>query len=169
MITYAPEVQQSLITLQDRFVWETVSHEKYERSPQWYAIMGVVSLFLLAYAIWNTNFLFAFLILLTDILLILGYKQDPHAILIQIGDHGVVIDGSLHLYQDLSDFAIIYNPPYVKTLYLTRKDGFNPTVRVLLEEQNPVEIRGHLMQFLAENPTLSNERLSDTLARLLRI
>ena len=89
MITYDPEVEHSLVALQDSFVWETPSFEKIERPSSWYMVMGVLSLFLLAYAIWNENFLFAFFILLVDITLIVGHNQEPHTVLIQVGEHGV--------------------------------------------------------------------------------
>ncbi len=169
MITYATEVEDSLIHLQDRFVWETLSHEKYERGPSWYAVMGVVSLFLLAYAIWNENFLFAFLILLADITLILGYRQDPHPVLVQIGENGVVWDGQFHLFQDIERFAIIYQPPDVKYLYIEPKRGVVNRFRIHLEDQDPIALRDHLRQYLPENLDLSNEYASDTLARLLKI
>ncbi len=169
MITYAPEVEQSLIALQDRFVWETASFDKYERGPKWYAIMGVVSLFLLAYAIWNENFLFAFLILLADITLILGYRRDPQAVLVQVGENGVVWNGKLHLFQDLERFAIVYQPPHVKVLYLQPKTGIQNGLRIHLEQQDPVLLRDHLRQYLAENLDLPNEYPSDTIGRLLRL
>ncbi|MBP7005766.1 hypothetical protein KBB27_01425 [Patescibacteria group bacterium] len=169
MITYAPEVEQSLIHLQDRFVWETVSFDKYERGPKWYAVMGVTSLFLLAYSIWTENFLFAFLILLVDILLILGYRRDPQAVLVQIGENGIVWDGKLHLFQDLEHFSIIYEPPVVKTLYLQPKQGLPIPIKIDLEEQDPIALREHLCQFVRENLDLPKEYTSDTLARLLRL
>ncbi len=169
MITYTPEIEHSLIALQDRFVWETVSFEKYERGPKWYAITGVLSLFLLAFAIWNENFLFAFLILLADITLILGYQRNPHAVLVQVGDNGVVWNGKLHLFQDIEHFAIIYQPPNTKILYIQPKNSLHPWLRIDLEEQDPIGLRDHLVQFLPENLDLQNEYPSDTLGRLLRI
>lgn len=169
MTTPASPAEDSLIHLQDRFVWETLSHEKYERGPAWYGVMGVLSLFLLAYAIWNENFLFAFLILLADITLILGYRQDPHPVLVQIGENGIVWDGQLHLFQNIERFAIVYQPPEVKYLYIEPKQGVIQRFRIHLEEQDPLAIRDHLRQYLAENLDLSNEYASDTLARLLKI
>ncbi len=169
MLTYAPEVESSLLALQDAFVWETTSHTHYERSPAWYAAMGVLSLFLLAYAIWQENFLFAFFILLADIVLILGNTREPHPILVQIGDNGVALDGSLHLFQDIERFAIVYDPPYVKTLYIERRSGLNPIIRLELGDQDPIAIREHLRQYLRENLDLQTEYSSDILGRLLRI
>lgn len=169
MLTYAPEVESSLIALQDAFVWETPSHVQYQRSPTWYLSMGVLSLFLLAYAIWQENFLFAFFILLADIVLIVGNQREARPVLVQIGDNGVAWDGALHLFQDLEHFAIIYDPPYAKTLYIQKRSGINPTIHIDLGDQDPVAIREHLRQYLRENLDLSTEYSSDILGRLLRI
>ena len=169
MITYAPEVEQALVSLQDRFVWETASFDKYERGPKWYAATGVLSLFLLAYAVWNENFLFAFLILLIDITLILGYRRDPRPVLVQIGENGVVWDGKLHLFQDLEHFALVYQPPVEKVLYVRPKQALNGPLRIQLEDQDPVALRQHLQQYLPETLDLPSGYGSDTLGRLLRI
>jgi hypothetical protein len=169
MITYAPEVENSLLALQDRFVWETMSFEKYERGPAWYAVTGVISLFLLAYSVWTENFLFAFLILLADITLILGYRRDPQVALVQVGDNGVVWHGKLHLYQDIEHFAIVYQPPVSKVLYIQPKNTIHPWLRIDLEEQDPISLREHLRQYIPENLDLQNEYPSDTLGRLLRM
>ena len=130
--------------------------------------MGVLSLFLLAYAIWNENFLFAFFILLVDITLIVGHNQEPHTVLIQVGEHGVAWDGKLHLYSDLAHFSLIYNPPHAKVLYLHQKTGINPRLRIHLQDQDPLALRDHLKRYLRENLDLQDEYPSDTLARLLR-
>ncbi len=169
MIPFAVEDEHSLTTLQDRFVWETPSFEKTERPPSWYMILGVLSLFLLAYAIWTENFLFAFFILLADITLIIGHNQTPHTVLVQVGEHGVVWDGKLYLYPDLEHFAIIYDPPYAKTLYLQQKTGLQPRIRIHLQDQDPIPLREHLRQYLRENLDLRNEYSSDIFARLLRL
>ena len=169
METYAEQVEHSLTALQDTFVWETVSFEKYERSPKWYAVTGVISLFLLAYSVWTENFLFAFLILLADITLILGYRRNPHPVLVQIGDNGIVWDGKFHAYDEIEHFAIVYQPPTAKVLYIQPKDSLHPFFRIDLEEQDPIPLREHLRQYLPENLDLQNEHPSDMLGRLLRI
>ncbi|HEU0051234.1 MAG TPA: hypothetical protein VFQ60_04240 [Patescibacteria group bacterium] len=169
MISYPPEVQESLILGQDRFVWEAPMHERYERGSRWYIIMAVIAFFLIAYAVWTENFLFAFLILLMAIILVLTGNEEPKHALVQIGDAGIVWDGKLCLYRDLDHFAIVYQPPQTKVLYLDHRNPIIPRLRIPLEEENPLELRDHLKQFLREDLDLHDEHLSDIVARLLRI
>ena len=169
MITYPPEVQEALILGQDRFVWETPSFEKPVRGPRWYVGVLVVTLFFLAYAIWTANFLFAFLILLLAIILMLSSSQEPRRTLVQIGDHGIVWGGKFIPFQNVDTFALIYEPPVTKVLYIEPHSVFVPRLRILLEEQDPIAIRNHLKQYVNEDLDLQSEHLSDMFARLLRI
>jgi hypothetical protein len=169
MRSYPPEVEQALVLSQDKFVWETPAYVQYERGPGWYLVMGVVALFFVAYAVWAGNFLFAFLILLMAIILALTGNDQPKTILVQIGDHGVVWGGKLILFQDMDSFAIVYQPPLSKVLYLEPRSPFSPRLRVELEDEDPIALRLHLKQYLQEDLDLQSEHLSDIVARLLRI
>ena len=169
MVTYSPELEQSLIEAQDVVVWEMPSFQQYERGTAWYVTLGVVSLFLLAYAVWTTNFLFAFLILLADIMMMLTAHQTPEPILVQIGENGIVLGGKLILFQNIQRFAIVYQPPEAKVLYLEQKSVIQPHLRIELADQDPLALRAHLRQYVRENLDLQNEYPSDTIARLLKI
>jgi hypothetical protein len=168
MISYPPEVLQAIIADQDTFVWEAPSFPKYQRGKNWYFFMTLAAVFLVAYSIWTSNFLFAFIVLLSCILLILTGTERPEAVLVQIGDHGVVWDGKLYPYQEIDQFAIVYQPP-TKVLYLNLKSTLQSQIRVPLEEQDPVAVRSFLKQFVYEDLDLQDENLSDILGRLLRI
>ncbi|MBP7133928.1 hypothetical protein KBA73_01800 [Patescibacteria group bacterium] len=168
-MAYAPEILSALAEQQRTFAWETKQFPKYERSRSWYFWMTIVATFLVAYAIWSGNFLFAFLILLIGIILILAGNEDPNTILVQIGENGIVWDGKLYLFQELGDFAIVYQPPQTKVLYIDTKTMLTPRLRIPLEEESPVEIRTFLKTYLQEDLDLQNEYLSDILARILKI
>ncbi len=169
MITYPSEVQEALALGQDRFVWETQSFEKRQRGAGWYIGVFVVSLLLLSYAVWTANFLFAFLILLLAIVLVLTSQQEPRRALVQIGDQGVVWAGRFFPFQDIETFALIYQPPIAKVLYLEPRGAFTTRLRIALEDQDPIALREHLKQFLQEDLDLQSEHLSDMVARLLKL
>lgn len=169
MRSFPPEVEQTLIENQDKFVWEAPSFRKYHRGSGWYLALTLVAVFLIAYAVWTANFLFAFIIFLSAILLLLAGNQEPKNVLIQIGDNGIVWDGKLHLFQDLQNFSIIYEPPVSKILYIEPKSSVIPRLSINLEEQDPVELRTHLLRYLREDLDLQGEHLSDIVGRLLRI
>ena len=169
MVTYDPSVQELLVQGQDHFVWETPLYPTYQRGPRWYFATTAGTLLLVSYAVMTSNFLFAFLVLLCAIILILAGNEEAPIVLAQLGDVGVVFDGTLYLYRDLTTFSIIYEPPYVSTLYIETKHLTKPKLRISLEDQDPVEIREHLKAYLKENTDLQTESGSDILGRLLRI
>ncbi len=166
---YGKQLLDEIIKAQDNFVWETAAWEKRDRGPRWYFIMSAVALAFVVYAVATNNFLFAFLILLCAIILILAGHEEPHAALVQIGRNGVVVDGKLYEYKALTNFSIIYHPPETKLLYIETSNVIKPRLRIPLDEQNPIEIRNHLKDFLDENTVLQEEHFSDILARLLKI
>ncbi len=169
MITYPPEIEEALILNQDRFAWEAPSRIKYSRGSRWYLFMSLAAVFLVAYAVWTANFLFAFIILLIAIILVLAGNEDPSAVLAQVGDNGIVWNGRLYLFQDIDNFAVVYRPPVSKILYLELKNPLKPRLNIPLEDQNPIELRAHLQQYIKEDLDLQSEHLSDILARLLKI
>jgi len=164
-----PELKEALALSQDQFVWEAPIRLSHARGPRWYLFMAVIALLFVAYAVWTANFLFAFIILLASIILILAGNEPSKQVLIQIGEHGLVRDGKLYPYQDLGQFAIIYHPPFTKVLYIDHRNPLIPRLRIHLEDQDPVEVREYLKQFMREDLDLQDEHLSDMIGRLLKI
>ncbi len=154
---------------QDIFVWEAPAWEKADRHPRWYLIMGGIAFLFAAYAVFTSNYLFAFIIFLTAIILVLAGNENPKAVLIQIGDNGIVVNGKLYQFDKLHNFAIIYHPPHTKVLYVEPNNAVLPRLRIDLEDQDPVAIRAHLLQYLDEDTDLRGEHYSDIFGRLLGI
>ncbi len=169
MQSFPTEVEEAIIASQDKFAWETPAFIKYNRGSLWYFVFAIVCFSLIAYAIWTANFLFAFIVFLSAIILLLVGSQDPRTVLVQVGDNGVVIDGRLHLFQDLERFSVIYQPPMSKVLYIEPRSALTPRLRLELMDEDPVELRNHLKRFLREDLDLQGEHVSDIFGRLLRI
>ncbi len=169
MISYLPEVEEAIISAQDHFVWEAPSHTYHERTSGWYLAASIVALLFVAYAVWTANFLFAFIILLMAMLVVLGGTEKPHQVLCQIGDTGIVWAGKLHPYNDIEQFAVVYQPPIAKVLYIDFNSTLKPRLRIPLEDQDPLDVRNHLLQYLTEDLDLQSEHLSDIVARVLKI
>lgn len=166
---YNQELLEEIIKAQDDFVWEAPSWDRRERGPRWYLFMSAIAVGFVIYSIVTGNFLFAFLTLLIAIILVLAGNQEPQNVLIQIGKNGIAVGGKLYEYKDLANFSIVYQPPETKILYLESNSYVTPRLRLSLDEQNPIEIRNHLKQYLDENLVLQEEHLSDIVARLLKI
>ena len=155
--------------MQEMFVWEAPAWERVERSPKWYLWMGLVAFALVAYAVYTSNYLFAFVVLLCVIILVLAGNETPQKILFQIGEHGIVAGGRMTPFQEIHNFAIVFQPPEVKVLYVQSKSWMQPRLRISLENENPVAIRAHLKRYVAEDLDLRDEHISDIVGRLLKL
>ncbi len=168
-MAYSREFLEEMAKAQDVFVWEAPSWEQTERNPKWYLWLGLATFVLAAYAIFTQNYLFAFIVLLLAIILVLAGNEAPHAALVQIGHQGVVYDDEFYLFNDLHNFAIVYQPPEIRVLYVQPKSVFKPRMRIELGEEDPVAIRMHLKRYVDEDSDLRDEHLSDIVGRLLKL
>ena len=87
----------------------------------------------------------------------------------KITEDGIAINGKLYEYKVIKNFYIIYEPPEVKTLYFEPKSLLSPRIPIALEDQNPVEIRQILRQYLTEDIDREDEPVSDQTSRLLKL
>ena len=168
-MSYSPETLKAITENQTTFVWEIPEFIEYERSKYWYLILSLISIGSVVYAIYSLNYLFSLIILISSLVLLISTEQKPRKILVQIGDNGIVIDGKLIEYNKLHNFSIIYQPPYTKLLYIERKSFIKPRIKLFLENEDPIAIREHLLQYLEENLDLQEEHFSDILGRLFKI
>ena len=136
-MAYAPEFEEQLVAAQDAFVWETPAFERFDRGRLWYIAMSGIALLLVAYAVWQANFLFAFIILLAAIILVIAGNEKPRRVLIQIGQNGIVWSGDFLSFDDIHNFAIIYEPPHIRVLYIEPKSIFQPRLRISLGIRTP--------------------------------
>lgn len=166
---YDPEYEDELIRAQDVFVWEAPEYERPDRGPKWYLLMTIVALAFVAYAVWTENYLFAFIVLIIAIILVIAGNEKPEKVLVQIGDNGIVLDGNFLPFEDIRDFAIVFQPPRVKVLYISPRPMSIPRKRIYLGEQDPIEIREHLRQFVKEDLNLRDEHLSDLFGKILKL
>lgn len=166
---YDPDFHEQLAEAQDLFVWETPAYERHDRGKKWYIIMGLVALGLVTYAVIVGNILFAFIILIAAIIITLAGNERPHKVLVQVGENGVVVNGDFLLFDDIDHFAIVYQPPHIRVLYLYPKSVFRHRVRIQLGGQDPVQIRNHLTQYVEEDLDLRDEHASDILAKLFKL
>ena len=145
--------------------WTIAEYERHERGAAWFWVMGIAGLALVIYAMLTGNFLFALIIILFAIVLFLQSHQEPIQLPFQITELGIVVGNRFYQYNELNGFYIIYNPPHVKTLYLENKSVFHPLLRIPLLDQNPVEVKHTLTEFLVEDIDKELEPLADRAAR----
>jgi hypothetical protein len=149
--------------------WAIQEYESHERSSWWYIVMITIGLGLVAYAMFTLNFLFAISIVLVAIILFLQSHDEAMYIPFAITELGIVVGNKFYEYKELSQFYIIYQPPEVKSLFIETKSALRPIIRIHLHDQNPIDVRDSLRQYLSEDLDKEEEPLADTFVRRLKI
>lgn len=153
-----------------RMQWVFPEHENHRRSPAWYVVVGLVSTAFFVYAIYDGNFLFALMIILIGFIFYTQYRNDPLNIPFIIYENGVQLGDTFYVYRELQDFAVVYEPPAVKRLYIrSKKMILRGELSIPLLDQDPVKVRKLLLDYLSEDLEREEESPSDTAARTLKI
>jgi hypothetical protein len=162
-------VDDSTIVGNTLLEWSVAEYERHMRPVAWYVIMTIVGCFLVGYAIFTDNFMFAIIVVLFSIILFLQSHQSPIVVPFRITELGIIINNRLYIYSELKDFFIIYKPPEIKMLFIETNSTMRPRLRVPLMDVNPNDVRELLLEFLEENLQKEEEPFSDMVARQWRI
>ncbi|MEK7512230.1 MAG: hypothetical protein AAB575_04425 [Patescibacteria group bacterium] len=149
--------------------WEFPEFTSIKRSRAWNAAAFIVLAFLVVYAVWTANFLFAMILALCTFILVYQYFQKPRPIPVVVAEDGVIVDKQFYPYKVLKDFYIIYEPPYSKYLYLEFKNKLRNNLPIPLEDMNPIQVRETLLNYLDENLEKDEESGGEAFGRLLNI
>lgn len=149
--------------------WETWEYPPHERSKRWYIIISIIGVALLVYSIATANYLFAIIILMTGIIILINGMRQPNRMSVHITDMGIVLGDTFHDYKTIKEFAIVYEPPIVKTLYVDFNSVLKPMISIPLEDIDPNLVRQSLLPFAYENLAREDETLTDMLRRLYKL
>jgi hypothetical protein len=149
--------------------WNFPEFEKPNRSKAWYFWAIVITFLLLFYAIFTINFLFAVIIVIAAITLITKYRQEPKQITINLTEDGIELENRFHLWETIKDFYIIFKPPEIANLYINFKAITKPRLTIPLQNQNPVEIRKILTQYIDEDLEKEEEPFSEAVTKLFKL
>jgi len=150
------------------FGWLVDEYERHERGPVWYAAAFLVGVGLILYALITQNFLFATIIVMFGVILGLSTLREPERILFQVTTRGVSVGHLFVPFKELKDFWIVYEPPYVKNLYIEHKNPLTPRIVVPFEDEDPVQVRKMLLEYLEEDGR-AEEPLGDLLGRVFKL
>ncbi len=148
--------------------WTFPEVPNYQYSRTWYLVMVGVAIGLLTFAVFTSNPLFAFIVIIAWALIFYRSRQKPKVLKASITEDGIEVGKNFFPFDDLRSFWLVYKPP-AKTLYMNFKSALRPILGVNLEDANPVEIRNQLRRYLQEDLSKEDESTSDAIGRLFRI
>jgi hypothetical protein len=108
-------------------------------------LAGAVALLVFKYVT-----LTSILLILSSLVLLLYSNQKPTISKITVNQSGVLVDDIMYYHKDLKSFWIEYDPEGLKELSLESAKWYMPYIKVLLNEQNPIEVRSLIVNFLPE-------------------
>jgi len=165
-----PEKQTANDRGQEIISWLIPEFEKHARTKRWYVFMIIAAFVLLIYSFFSSNFLFAFIIIISALIIILHDGQEPILIRFTLTDEGIAVGRKFYDYDQFKDFSVIYKPRQdVKNLYFEFKNALKPRLSIPLLDMNPLLIRENLLKYLSEDLERTDQPLSEGLAKLFKL
>ena len=146
--------------------WEAPEFIYYEKTPDWYWSLGIITVALLVIAFLGQNFLFGVLVLLSAFTIVLYATKRPRIIRITASADGIVIDTKEFPLEGLKSFWIFYRVGGIKELSILSEKRLMPHIKIPLGDANPNEIRDFLLQYMYEKR--QEESLIDLIANRLK-
>jgi len=87
--------------------WEAPEFENRERDVSWYWISIIIAAAMIAFAVWQKNFLFGLFIVIAEILVIIWGDRTPRMISFIITEKGLEFElGKFHAFSEMESFSI---------------------------------------------------------------
>jgi len=149
--------------------WSFPEYVKYERGALWYVVAVVAVVAMLIYGLVQVNFLFVLFLIILSLVVGSRLYGEPKEVQFRIFEDGINMGKVFYKWEGINNFRLVYKPPQVKRLYIDLQGTFWHDFSVPLEDQDPVEIRRILLNYLEEDLTKQEETLTDRLNRWFKI
>ncbi|MFZ2038941.1 MAG: hypothetical protein WAV11_03310 [Minisyncoccia bacterium] len=133
--------------------WQALEHEHKIRSVDWFWAVGLITLFIVIFAILIDNYLFAVFIFLAGLILIFRGNVKPRMINCEITNRGIILGEHLLPYDNLEAFFVeIDHTENQKHKILIRSQKLlSPLIIVPADGQDPELIHLSLLKKLKED------------------
>jgi hypothetical protein len=149
--------------------WTFPEYVKHERKRGWYLWIIGISIFLIIYGILKENWILALIVVMFGIIFLINHRNHPEELALELGHDGIKIGSRVYKYEEINKFWIMYNPPHVKTLYFDMKSPVKPRIPIPLEDENPIEVKAFLREYLEEDIEAEQEPFSDAFGRVFKL
>lgn len=140
--------------------WRAPELEFSLENSSWFWISLPVSLVLVAFSLWQKNFLFALLIVVSEISLFFLAGSDREEFSFSLDKDGLRIEKKLFSWDSFENFSIDEEKKERSFLYFSKKHFSISSLRVPVETKDIEKIRVFLNNYLTEKehqPSLSEE------------
>lgn len=134
-----------------KLTWDVLEHEHRERKPDWFWGIGIATVIGVILAGLTKNFLLAFLILVSGILLIMFSLEKPKNLSVEISEEGIKINNALYRFDTIKSFWLYRSTGGRFMLSIDSSRPFLPTFKIPLAQTiDPVILRTELLKHVPE-------------------
>ncbi|HEY4504544.1 MAG TPA: hypothetical protein VJI73_02105 [Candidatus Paceibacterota bacterium] len=129
--------------------WQALEHAYYEKTSDWYWIVGVVGVTASLLAFLFSNAILGLLLLVGTITVLIHGGRIPGVVKVELQERGVRIGSAFYPYSNLTAFSLNEeHDPLI--LVLDCKAFLTPDIRIFIEEVAVEDIRDFLLDHLDE-------------------
>ncbi len=129
--------------------WETLEHPYFEKTSNWYWLVGIVGITVAALGVIFGNILFAVVMAIATFAVMLHGARRPRIIIVAIDKHGVYIAENYFRYTELKSFSIDDEADIHIVTFKTNK-AILPEFSVVIEDYSSEDVRDFLLDHLDE-------------------
>jgi len=162
---------EDIIKTKKEITWQAPAFKYYPKDVSWYWMSFIISILVMAFAIWQKNFLFAVFIFLAEISVLILARRQPELLKFKIDDKGITIIDKTYSFSDLEEFCLRPDneyrdlesasglresvssprkPAMFEELILKRKIHFNPYLKIFVDIRVASQVRNIISQKLTE-------------------
>lgn len=132
--------------------WQAPAFKYYPKDVSWYWLSFIIAILIIAFAVWQKNFLFAVFILFAEISVLVLARRQPELIKFKIDDQGIAIADMIYFFNDLEKFCLRPDNENknFEELIIKRKTYLNPYLKIFVDTETSPAVRGIISQKLIE-------------------
>lgn len=138
-----------MVETKQTLAWEAVEHAYYEKTSDWFWIVGVVGGTITILGLIFSNVIIALLAAIATATIIIHAREFPAIVKVELLGNGVRVGNRIYPYPAIANFSLNeeHDPP---VLILDVKAFLEPSLRIFIEDHSVEEVRDFLLDHLDE-------------------
>jgi hypothetical protein len=141
-----------------QITWDAPEFEYREKQVSWYWLSIIFAALIIAFSVWERDFLFGFFIVVAEILFIVWGSRVPHIVNFILTDNEIDIGGyKSHLLKEFESWSVNTNGEEWADIAFYFRSRLRTPLAIIVPEEKLAEIRADLKTILKEvehDPTM---------------
>lgn len=147
--------------------WDAPEFEYRAKGVSWYWASIIVAALMIAFAVWQKDFLFGFFIVVAEMLFIIWGDRVPQSLPFVVSDEGIRIgESKFHIMREFESWSTDRNDEDWADIHLYFRSRVRAPLRMLIPVGRVDEVRANLRTVLRE--VEHDMTLIDSIEKLLR-